>query len=252
MRVVALVKPVPLGEPGVARGQLVVEGLPWGLAPGERRTMAAAKLAGEALGAEVAALALGPADAKAGLREALALGARRAVLVEADQRPDALLTARALAAAVRRLGEPGVVVAGSESADAQQGLLGPMVAELLGLDLLAAVERLEGARGALRLSRTMGASVEHFEARGPLMVTVSPRFHPAPHATSWAVGEAHHLPLEMWALRDVAPGALEPAAELASLARAEGGNREAERFEGEPDEAAAQLIRRLRAAGVVR
>lgn len=251
--VIACVKPVPLGEPSVAKGQVVTEGLAWGLAPSERRTVAAGKAVAEALRTDLVALALGPKTAQPGLREALALGARRAVLVEAgEQRLDAILTARALAAAIRRLGEPRVVLTGGESADAQQGLLGPMLAEMLGLDLLAGVERLQAAGGALHALRSTGAEDERWAAKPPLVMTVSARFQPAAHATSWGVGEAYDLPLQAWPLGELGLGSVEPASDLASLSRAEAARGEAERFEGDADEAASQLVRRLRAAGVVR
>lgn len=245
--VVACVKPVPLGEPRLERGQLAVEGMAWGLPAGERRVVSAACIAARALGAEPVALALGPEAARAGVREALALGARRGVLVHGEGRLDALLTARALAAAVQRLGGQ-VVLAGEASADAQQGVLGPMLAELLGVELVGEVERLD-EQGGLVAHRARGARVERVRLRAPVLLTVSPRFAPAGHATSWGVGEAERLPLDAWPLRELAPDA-QGGTELAALLRAEAKRAEAERFEGEPDEVAAQLARRLRAAGV--
>lgn len=252
---VVCVKPVPLGEPSVARGQLVLEGMAWGLPPSERRTLAAARAASEALGLELVALALAPAQGQAGLREALALGAQRAVLVESEgRRLDALLTARALAAAVRKLGPPHLVLTGSESADAQQGLLGPMLAEMLGLDLVAQVEALQGTRAGLDLHRGAGGEDEHVVAKPPLLLTIAPRFSPTPHATSWGVGEAWVRPLQTWRLADLAlrPEELEPASDVAGLARAEQAKASAERFEGDVEEATSQLVRRLRAGGWVR
>lgn len=251
--VIVLVKPTPLGEPSVARGQLVVEGLTWGLAPGERRVVAAGKAAAHALNAELVAVALGPTAAQAGLREALALGARRAVLVEAgEQRLDAIFTAHVLAAAIKRLGEARLVLTGGESADAQQGLLGPMVAELLGLEMLAGVEDLRADARGLHVTRATPTEEERYVVRPPLVLTVSGRFHPAGHATSWGVGEAYTLPLQTWALGDLDLGEAQAASDLANLARAEPPRAEAERFEGDAEEAAGQLVRRLRAAGVVR
>jgi electron transfer flavoprotein beta subunit len=248
--VLACVKPTPLGEPAVARGQLVVEGQTWGLAAGERCVLAAAQQAGRALGAEVMALSAGPAAAQAGLREALALGARRAVLVAGGGRLDAALASKALALAARRLGQPALVLTGTESADAQQGLVGPMLAELLGLELLAGVERLQAEPGALVARRAAGAEEERVRATPPLLLTVSPRFQPSAHPTAWGVGEAYALPLDVWQLAELSPGAV-PATELAGLARAETPRGEAERFEGDADEAAQQLARRLRASGMV-
>lgn len=251
--VVACVKPVPLGEPGVARGQLVVEGLAWGLPGSERRVVAAGKAAALAIGGELVALALGPPAAQAGLREALALGARRAIHIEAgEQRLDALFTAHALAAAIRKLGAPRIVLTGGESADAQQGLLGPMVAELLGLEMLAGVEELRADARGLHVTRATPTEDERYVVQTPMLLAVSSRFHPAGHATSWGVGEAYGLPLQRWPLGDLELGGVEAASELASLARAEQARSEAERFEGDAEEATAQLVRRLRAAGVVR
>jgi len=199
--------------------------------------------------------------------EALALGARRAILVEADpgQRLDALVTARALALAIKKLGNPGIVLTGAESADAQQGLLGPMLAEVLGLELVAGATRIESGAsaavvdlaaklvgsGALLVHRTAGGDDERLLAQAPLLVTVSPRFQPSAQATSWGVGEAYTLPLDTWSLRDLAPQGLASGSDLAALSRVEKPRTEAERFEGDADEAAGQLVRRLRSAGVV-
>jgi hypothetical protein len=58
------------------------------------------------------------------------------------------------------------------------------------------------------------------------------------------VGGSAALPLDAW------PGPRDEPATSAALARAERRAAEAERFEGEPDEVAAELVRRLRAAGV--
>lgn len=250
--VIACIKPTPLGEPSVARGQLVVEGLAWGLAPSERRVVAAGKAVAQALDADLVALALGPKQAQAGLREALALGARRAVLVEAgEQRLDAILTAHALAAAAKRIGEPGAVLTGGESADAQQGLLGPMLAELLGLEMLAGVEALRADARGLHVTRATASEEERYVVKPPVLLAVSARYHPSAHATSWGVGEAYALPLQTWTLKDLDLD-VEAASELASLARAERPRTEAERFEGDAEEAASQLVRRLRAGGWVR
>jgi electron transfer flavoprotein beta subunit len=252
-RVIACVKPVALGAPRVERGQLVTEGIAWGLASSERRVVSAAAIAGRALGVDPLALAFGPPGAAAGLREALALGARRAVLVEAEAEPvDALVTAYALAQAVRRLGGPGLVLTGTASADAQQGLVGPMLAAHLGLELVPGVVRLEGDRQRLVAHRILGSEEERVAAAEPALLSISPRFEPAGHATSWGIGEAYALPLDTWPLQQLSPGGLRAATERLGLARAEAQRGEAERFDGEPDEAAAQLVRRWRAAGVVR
>jgi electron transfer flavoprotein beta subunit len=246
--VIACTKPTTLGEPQVAKGHLVLEGATWALAPGERRVLAAARIAADALRAELCAIAVAPAAAQVGLREALALGADRAIHVEAEPL-DAVATARALAAAARKAGAPTLVLAGQASADAAQGLVGPMLAEALGLDLLAGVEGLRAEANVLHAVRRDGRDEERFRLAMPLAITVSPRFQPAGHATSWGVGKAYDAPLQRIPLADLRVEA-KPLLEVVARGRPEAARIEAERFEGDADEAASQLARRLRAMGV--
>lgn len=107
-----------------------------------------ALLAGVALkeqhGGEVVVVTMGPPDAADGLRECLALGADRAVLLSdaALAGSDTLATARALAAVVRRE-DPTLVLLGKVSVDSETGQVGPELAELLNLPQATAVRRIE-------------------------------------------------------------------------------------------------------------
>lgn len=89
-------------------------------------------------------VSLGPHPATDALREALAWGADDAVLVTdpAFAGSDTLATARALSAALRRLGEFDLVLVGRNSVDADTGQVGPELAELLGLPFAAGVREL--------------------------------------------------------------------------------------------------------------
>ena len=100
---------------------------------------------------------LGPPSATDALREAVAWGADEGVLVSdpALAGSDTLATARALAAAINRLGPFDLVVAGRNSVDADTGQVGPEVAELLGLPFLGGVRAMEVKAG------TVVARLEH-------------------------------------------------------------------------------------------
>ncbi|RWZ68351.1 electron transfer flavoprotein subunit beta/FixA family protein [Labedella populi] len=92
---------------------------------------------------EVVAATMGPAAARTTLRDALLLGADRAVHVDdpALAGADALVTARVLAGLVRRV-EPDLVLLGRESSDARMGVLPAMLAEMLGWPVLIGVDGL--------------------------------------------------------------------------------------------------------------
>ena len=81
----------------------------------------------------VTLVSMGPAGNGQGIRQALAMGADQAILIEDDslRGSDALTTARVLAAAINR-DDFDLVIAGTESTDGYSGVLPQMLAELLG------------------------------------------------------------------------------------------------------------------------
>lgn len=101
------------------------------------------------LGRSCTVFTLGPPAAVECLREAIACGADRGVLVSdpAFAGSDTLATARALAAALEKEGPFDLVLSGRNSVDADTGQVPPQLAELLGLPFVA------GAR-SLRLRGT--------------------------------------------------------------------------------------------------
>ncbi|HYR95858.1 MAG TPA: electron transfer flavoprotein subunit beta/FixA family protein, partial [Candidatus Binatus sp.] len=146
MRIVVCVKYVPvLGslrfDPATHR--LVREGVPGEVSSFDLRALGSATALRAAHGGEVIALTMGPAAARDGLVECLALGADRGVhLVDPLLAgSDTLATARALAAVLAREA-PDLVLFGRASTDAETGQVGPEVAELLGLPQATAARRL--------------------------------------------------------------------------------------------------------------
>jgi len=138
---VVLVKPVP--DPRKSRGSVVIDpekktvrrqGVPLALNLADRYALEAiVALKGRGV-TRVVALAMGPPDAEGAVREALALGADEAYLLSdrALAGSDALATARVLAAGCRRIGA-SLIAMGAESSDAGTGLVGPLLAAILGL-----------------------------------------------------------------------------------------------------------------------
>lgn len=108
------------------------------------------ELAREAAG-RCTVLSLGPPRASEALREALACGADRAVLVSdaAFAGSDTLATARALAVVLEREGPFDLVLTGRNSVDADTGQVPPQLAELLGVAFLAGARRLTLEQRAL-------------------------------------------------------------------------------------------------------
>ncbi len=122
-------------------------------------------------GGAVTVLTLGPPEAADQLRDMLALGAHRAVLLETDGRewgPTA--TAAAIAQAVTGPEFPSfpLLIFGNEAADTGGYQVGIRVAHLLGLPCVTGIKRLALAGGVLRAGREN----EEFEVALPAVVTV--------------------------------------------------------------------------------
>lgn len=147
MRIVVCVKQVPeVSELSLdpVTHRLVREGVPNLINPFDRRAvLEAVRLRGE-LGGSVCVLSMGPPQAAEALRECLGLTVDRAVHLS-DPRfagADTLATSRALADAISRIGFD-LVLAGRSSIDSETGQVGPEIASLLDVPLLAGVRRLQ-------------------------------------------------------------------------------------------------------------
>jgi electron transfer flavoprotein alpha subunit len=147
LRIAVLIKQVPrveemeLGPGGVLRRT----GIELEMNPYCRRAVSKGAELAKQSGGECTVLTLGPPAAEDSLREAIAWGADRGVLVTdpAFAGSDTLATARALAAALTHIGPFDLILVGRNSVDADTGQVGPTVAEMLGLPFLGGVKRLE-------------------------------------------------------------------------------------------------------------
>ena len=133
----------------------------------------------ERLGGTVSVITLGPAAAADQLREALALGAKRAVLLETDGRERGpIATAAAIVAEVRRhaASAPGydLLLCGNEAADTGDYQVGIRVACALGWPCVTGIKNLEiteDGAGA-RARREFRGGEETFEFALPAVICV--------------------------------------------------------------------------------
>lgn len=133
----------------------------------------------EGSGATVTVLSVGPQEAVRTLKEAVAAGADRAILVitpRSDSEPvdvDPTGTARLLAAAIRRVAPFDLVLCGDVSEDRYQGLVPGMLAAALGIPQVSAATRLEVTEDAATVTRVADAVVETYRLRFPAVVSVT-------------------------------------------------------------------------------
>lgn len=144
--------------------------------PFDLNALEAAVALAESNGAEVVAVSMGPPNAEKALRECLARGAARAVLVSDRQfgGSDTRATSLILAAALRKLGGFGLVLGGEKTVDGDTGQVGPEVAEELGLPCACFVSRIAGMTAdAVRVESELWDGTYEKEIRLPAMLTVT-------------------------------------------------------------------------------
>jgi electron transfer flavoprotein beta subunit len=131
----------------------------------------------EAKGGESVVLTLGPAEAADQLRDALAIGVDRAVLLETDGADwDPMATAAALTDAIRGLesadGPFDLILAGNESADSGGYQVAIRVAVALDRPVLTGIKALEVRDGVATARRQVPGGADVFELPLPAVVTV--------------------------------------------------------------------------------
>jgi electron transfer flavoprotein beta subunit len=126
----------------------------------------------EAGGGEVVVLTLGPAEAEEQLRDCMAIGAGRGILLQTDEEWDAQATAGAIVDAVRAEEPFDLLLFGNESADAGNYQVGIRVAYALGLPVVTGLKKIELTDGRARVERDAGGARDVYEVQLPAVLTV--------------------------------------------------------------------------------
>jgi electron transfer flavoprotein beta subunit len=177
---------------------VTTEGLEWKLNPfDEYAVETALRLNENAKGneklGETIVVTLGPKDAGQTLRQALAMGADRGVLVEAeDGKLDSLVVARALKALVEKE-QPDVVLMGKQAVDGDSNATGQILAELLGWPMATFAMSIQASDGgkSLTVGREVDTGVLTVKVTTPAVITVDLRIV-SPKAVQNGVTPATH------------------------------------------------------------
>lgn len=95
----------------------------------------------EEVGGEITSISMGPPSAESSLRDALAIGADRAILLTDKNfaASDTWATAYTLASAIRKLENFDLIICGEKTIDGDTGQVGPEIAEFLDIPHIAYV-----------------------------------------------------------------------------------------------------------------
>ncbi|OPL20017.1 MAG: electron transfer flavoprotein subunit beta [Candidatus Aegiribacteria sp. MLS_C] len=178
MRMVVAVKQVPdTSEVRIdeERGTLVREGVPSILNPFDEYALEEAMRWRDQLGGSVTVVTMGPPQAEAVLREAVAMGADDAVLLSdrAFAGADTWATSHTLAKAVERLGGVDVVMTGKQAIDGDTAQTGPGIAASLDWPQITFVGKVrELTEDGIVAERYVEGGCEVVRSSLPVVITV--------------------------------------------------------------------------------
>jgi len=215
----------------------------------------------EAHGGSVTLLCLGDPAAAEALKRGLAMGADEAVLLSdpAFDGGDTLATARALAAAIRKLGDVDLVIAGRSSIDGGNHATAVQTAAMLDvpqLSYVAAITAVDPAAQTITVERAIDTGRQTVSSRLPAVMSVVKEINEPRYPSFMQIRKAAKKEIPVWGPAELGLDAGQvgaagsqvswPVVELPPARDAQ-----VEIIGGTPDEAAKTLVDRLLAEKII-
>lgn len=258
MRVIVCLKPVP--DPkhwnrltlDPRTKTLAREGIPSVINPLDRKALEAALRLREKDGGEVIVLTMAPPDTIAVLREALAMGADWAILLadRAFAGSDTLATSHILATAIKKLGPYDIILCGDQTLDGSTGQVSAQIAEFLDIPNVMHVSAIELSRsGVFRVRSQIEHGYTCIEIKPPMVLSVIKEINEPRYITLMNILEAEKKETQIWSCQDLSltepwVGLEGSPSQMADLLVHEI-KRKGEILQGDPQEIAKELARRL-------
>lgn len=224
MKIVVTVKqvPDPNSAPALEADNTLARDKEVVLDPGDECGIEEGLQLKEAHGGEVILVSMGPERAKDAIRKGLSMGADRGILISDGNLAgaDALLTARALAAAIKPE-QPDLVICGTESYDGSTGMVPPILAELLGMPQVTFAKKVEVDGTKLKVSRQTADGYKVVEASVPALITVTAAIAEPRYASLKGIMAARSKEVKQLALGDLGIERGESTETIEDLAAAE-------------------------------
>jgi electron transfer flavoprotein beta subunit len=200
---------------------------------------------------EVVVFSVGGPESRKTLKEALAMGADRGVIVSAaPNNIDTLRTADLLAAAITETGPYDVVLCSEGSSDTYDGQVPPMLAELMGFSYTGYAKKIEIEGGSAKIEQVLEDRVEVVETPIPFIASVVSEINEPRYPTLIQIMQSSKKPVEELNGEQLVPLGDYRQASVVSM-EAQTSSRKHVMIEGNPEEAAAKLVEALMKEGVL-
>lgn len=144
---------------------------------------------------EIVVVGIGPADTRARLEYALAMGADSAVLVKHDGATDSDLASRAIAEVYKR-GEYGLIIMGKQAIDSDSGQTAQLLAARLNLPQACFASKVVIEGQSATVTREVDGGLEHLKVPLPAVVSTDLRLNEPRYAALPNLMKAKKKPFE--------------------------------------------------------
>jgi electron transfer flavoprotein beta subunit len=188
-----------------ATRRLVTAGAPKKISDFDKNALEEAIRLKEKLGGEVLTLTVSPEDAKPVLREALAIGADRAYIVNdpSVQGADTMGTAYILAEMTKKIADFDLILCGETSLDSFSGLVGSRLSELLNLPQITSVRKVAVEGDTVVAERSLEDASETVKAKMPALVSVTREINQPRIPSLMMIMKASKKEIVTWTLKDL-------------------------------------------------
>jgi electron transfer flavoprotein beta subunit len=173
------------------------------LDPGSKAALEAANHLNQAASAsQVIAISVGPERVEDGLREAMGRGADRAIWIRSEG-GDAQVVTNLIAAAVRKLGDIDLIIAGQQALDTGAGELAPRLAEALDWPQILGAAKIDaGVDGVTAIVQQTG--FVQVEAALPIVAAMLPEAYRGSYPDGWRLMDAYKKwDVEAWSTAEL-------------------------------------------------
>ena len=208
MKIVVCIKQVPdTNEVRIdpKTGTLIRDGVPSIMNPDDKAGLEAALQLKENVGAEISVISMGPPQADAVLREALAMGVDHAYLVSGREfgGADTLATSTTLAAAIKKL-DYDLIIAGRQAIDGDTAQVGPQIAEHLGIANISYAEDIKVEGNTVVVKRQYEDRYHTVKAQMPCLVTALGEMNTPRYMTPGGIFDAYReKEVTVWGRQDL-------------------------------------------------
>ena len=169
--------------------------------PDDLNAVEAALVLKEQTGAEVVVVSMGPPPAEGMLREVMARGVDRAVLVSGREfgGSDTYATSQILAAAINKIGldEDDVVFCGRQAIDGDTAQVGPQIAEKLGIPQVSYAAEITKEGKNLTIKRMLEDGYMTIKVKTPCLLTCIKELNEPRYMSVGGIFECYEKPYEV-------------------------------------------------------